>query len=171
MAEKPSSPTIFWPKLEKAKRTVKSVKESSVSMRQLVMPQHANPYNTVFGGVIMSWIDMAAAMVAERHTRSEVVTVHIENISFKSKIKVGDHVLIDASINYVGETSMLIGVKVQAENPHLGTSVHSTTAYLTFVALGDDGKPSLIPDIKAESDSEKRRYARAKDLIDTRKKV
>ncbi len=92
----------------------KTVSESSVLMRYLVMPNHTNPQNSIFGGVVMSWIDMAAAMVAERHSNRPVVTVHVDDISFKAPIKIGDHVLIKASLNYVGKTSMLIGVKVYA---------------------------------------------------------
>ncbi len=125
------------------------------------MPQHANPYNTAFGGAIMSWIDMAAAMVAEKHTRSEVVTVKIDEISFKAPIKVGYHVLIKASLNYVGKTSMEIGVRVDAENPHTGDFFHATTAYLTFVSLDKDGRPKVVPEIELKSEDEKRRFENA----------
>lgn len=144
------------------KRPTKSIKDSEVVMRQLVMPNHTNPHNTIFGGIVMSWIDMAAAMVAERHTQSPVVTVHIDDISFKAPIKVGDHVLIKAAINYVGKTSILIGVKVLSEDPFTQKTVHTTTAYLIFVAIDKNGKPKVVPGIIPSGNEELRRFQEGK---------
>lgn len=144
----------------------KKVSESSVEMRYLVMPNHTNPQNTIFGGVVMSWIDMAAAMVAERHSNRPVVTVHVDGISFKAPIKIGDHILIKASINYVGKTSMLVGVKVFAENPFTGITRHTTTAYLVFVALDDIGKPIEIKGIIPEGEDELRRFSEGKARVE-----
>lgn len=148
----------------------KTVANSAVEMRQLVMPNHTNPQNSIFGGVVMSWIDMAAAMVAERHSGRPVVTVHIDDISFKAPIKIGDHVLIKASLNYVGKTSMLIGVKVLAENPFTGITRHTTTAYLVFVALDDIGRPLQVNPVIPESEEEKRRFEEGRDRIESMKK-
>lgn len=152
----------------------KTVSESAVEMRFLVMPNDTNPQNSIFGGTVMSWIDMAAAMVAERHSNRPVVTVHVDDISFKAPMKVGDHALIKASINYVGKTSMLVGVKVIAENPFTGITRHTTTAYLVFVALDDIGRPIQIRDLIPESEDEKRRYndgqARIEDMKKNKKK-
>jgi acyl-CoA hydrolase len=140
----------------------KTVQESSVEMRELVMPHHANPHGTIFGGVVMSWIDMAAAMVATRHCAKNTVTVHVDSISFKAPIRIGDHVRIMAQVNYTGRTSMLIGVKVLSENPKTGESRHTTTAYLTFVAMDDIGRPAPVPPIVVNSEEEKRRWDEAK---------
>ncbi|MBP9680980.1 MAG: acyl-CoA thioesterase [Bacteriovorax sp.] len=148
----------------------KTVSESSVLMRYLVMPNHTNPQNSIFGGVVMSWIDMAAAMVAERHSNRPVVTVHVDDISFKAPIKIGDHVLIKASLNYVGKTSMLIGVKVYAENPFTGITRHTTTAYLAFVALDDIGRPLQVRSVVPETADEIRRFEEAKIRIEEMKK-
>lgn len=145
--------------------------ESAVEMRFLVMPNHTNPQNTIFGGVVMSWIDMAAAMVAERHSNRPVVTVHVGDISFKAPIKIGDHVLIKASINYVGRTSMLVGVKVFAENPFTGISRHTTTAYLAFVALDDIGRPIVARELITESEDELRRLEDGRNRIEAMKKT
>lgn len=90
---------------------MKKPSDSHVEIRQLVMPHHTNPKNTIFGGVVMSWIDSAAAMVAERHTQQNVVTVHINDISFKAPLLVGDHCLIKASVNYVGKPPCLLELK------------------------------------------------------------
>lgn len=149
----------------------KSPKQSSAEMRFLVMPEHTNPQNSIFGGVVMSWIDMAAAMVAERHSGRPVVTVHVDDISFKAPIKIGDHVLVKASVNYVGRTSILVGVKVIAENPFTGISRHTTTAYLTFVALDDIGRPISICKLVPETEEEKRRYIQGeKRMLDVKKR-
>lgn len=148
----------------------KTVSDSAVEMRYLVMPNDTNPQNSIFGGVVMSWIDMAAAMVAERHSNRPVVTVHVGDISFKAPIRIGDHVLIQSSINYVGKTSMLVGVKVIAENPFTGITRHTTTAYLTFVALDDIGRPIQIRGLIPETDEEKRRHEQGKKRIEDMKK-
>lgn len=148
----------------------KKASESAVEMRYLVMPNHTNPQNTIFGGVVMSWIDMGAAMVAERHSNRPVVTVHVDDISFKAPIKIGDHVLIKASLNYVGKTSMLVGVKVFAENPFTGITRHTTTAYLAFVALDDIGRPIEVRGVIPETDEEVRRFAEGKERIAVMKK-
>jgi acyl-CoA hydrolase len=148
----------------------KTVKHSALEMRYLVMPNDTNPQNSIFGGVVMSWIDMAAAMVAERHANRPVVTVHIDDISFKAPIKVGNHVLIKAAINYVGKTSMLVGVKVISENPITGIIRHTTTAYLTFVALDDLGRPIEVPQLLSETEDEKRRFNEGKIRMDELKR-
>ena len=148
----------------------KPAKESAVEMRFLVMPNDTNPQNSIFGGVVMSWIDMAAAMVAERHSNRPVVTVHVDDISFKAPIKIGDHVLIKASLNFVGKSSMLVGVKVYAENPFTGITRHTTTAYLAFVALDDIGRPIQVRGVIPESEEEKRRFNEGKARIEEMKK-
>ncbi len=144
---------------------MKTPRESQVEMRELVMPGHTNPQNTVFGGVVMSWIDVAAAMVAARHCGRPVVTVHIDDIDFIAPIKMGYHVHIQASLNYVGRTSMVVGVKVVSENPYTGESRTTTTAYLTFVALDDLGKPVQVPGLRPETPDEIRRYENAKERV------
>lgn len=148
----------------------KTAKESAVETRYLVMPNHTNPQNSIFGGVVMSWIDMAAAMVAERHSNRPVVTVHVDDISFKAPIKIGDHVLIKANLNFVGKSSMLVGVKVIAENPFTGITRHTTTAYLAFVALDDIGRPIQIRGVIPETDEEIRRFAEGRARIEDMKK-
>ena len=154
----------------KNQNEAKTVAESAVEMRFLVMPNDANPQNSIFGGTVMSWIDMSAAMVAERHSTRPVVTVHVDGISFKAPMKVGDHALIKASINYVGKTSMIIGVKVFAENPFTGIARHTTTAYLVFVALDDIGRPIQIRGLIPETEDEIRRFAEGQIRIENMKK-
>jgi acyl-CoA hydrolase len=119
----------------------------------------------------MSWIDIAAAMVAARHCGRPVVTAHISDIDFIAPIKMGYHVLIQASLNYVGKTSMIVGVKVTSENPYTGESRTTTKAYLTFVALDDLGRPIVVPELKTETEDEIRRFENAKKRVAMKKNV
>lgn len=153
------------------KTQAKTPSESAVEMREMVMPNQTNPQNTVFGGIVMGWIDIAAAMVAARHCGRPVVTAHIDDIDFIAPIKVGYHVLIQASLNYVGRTSMIIGVKVTSENPYTGEVRTTTKAYLTFVALDDLGRPVEVPSLKPETPDEIRRYENAKKRVQMKKDV
>lgn len=152
-------------------RSYKTPSESAVEMREMVMPHHTNPQNTVFGGTVMSWIDIAAAMVAARHCARPVVTAHIDDIDFLAPIKVGYHVLIQASLNYVGKSSMIVGVKVTSENPYTGETRTTTKAYLTFVALDDLGRPVTVPELKPETEEEKRRFENAKIRVAMKKEI
>lgn len=152
-------------------KTAKTPSESSIEMRELVMPNHTNPQNTVFGGTVMSWIDIAAAMVAARHCGRPVVTAHIDDIDFIAPIKMGYHVLIQASLNYVGRTSMIVGVKVTSENPYTGESRTTTKAYLTFVALDDLGRPVEVPPLQPETADEVRRFENAKKRVQMKKDI
>jgi acyl-CoA hydrolase len=135
------------------------------------MPQQANPHGTAFGGAIVAWIDMVAAMVAQRHCGKEVVTAGIDSLIFKEPIRIGDHVILKASINYVGTSSMEIGVQVSREDPYTGQQVIATTAHLTFVALDDNKKPTDVPPILPETEQEKKRYENAKIRVQTRKEL
>ena len=147
----------------------KTPKDSQVEMMEMVMPGHTNPQNTIFGGVVMSWIDIAAAMCAARHCNKPVVTVHVDDIDFRHPIKIGAHVSIKASLNYVGKSSMVIGTKVTSTNPYTGKTLVTTKAYLTFVALDEDGKPCIVPELELITEDDKRRYANAKKRTESRK--
>ncbi len=109
----------------------------------------------------MSWIDIAAAISAQRHCRKAVVTASIDSLSFVAPVYEGWVVNLKASVNFVSRTSMEVGVRVDAENPITGETFHTASAYLTFVALGPDGKPTLVPPLNLESDEDRRRNAAA----------
>lgn len=149
----------------------KTPRDSSVEARYLVMPQHANDLGIAFGGTIMSWIDMVAAMVAQRHCGRKVVTVSIDRISFLAPCRIGDHVLLRSSVNYVGHTSMEVGVQVLKECPYTGERVRATTAYLTFVALDDQGRPAVIQPILPQTPDELRRHENARLRVAARKEL
>ena len=140
----------------------RSVSESKVVMTELVLPTHTNALGSIFGGVVMSWIDIAAAIAAQRHSRKNVVTASIDAMNFVAPVYQGWVVNLKASVNYAGTTSMEIGVRVDAENPVTGETFHTASAYLTFVALDSRGKPAKILPVKPEGEDEKRRYEGAK---------
>jgi acyl-CoA hydrolase len=133
------------------------VSHSAVTMTELVLPSHTNALQSAFGGVIMSWIDVAAAISAQRHCRRPVVTASIDALNFIAPVYSGWIVNIKANVNFVSKTSLEVGVRVDAENPIEGSTFHVASAYLTFVALDDYGKPMAVPPALAETEAEKRR--------------
>jgi acyl-CoA hydrolase len=152
-------------------RKVKTPRESWIESRYIVMPQHSNDIGIAFGGTIMSWIDMVAAMAAQKHCECEVVTVSTDKISFLEPIRIGDHVLLKACVNYVGNTSMEVGVQVIRENPYTRESVRATTAYLTFVGIDNERHPITIPALKPETRDELRRNENARLRVESRKEL
>ena len=149
----------------------KSPSQSAVESRYLIMPHQANPHGTAFGGVIVAWIDITAAMAAQRHCGKEVVTAGIDTLAFKEPVRIGDHVVLRASVNYVSRTSMEVGVRVTREDPYTGEEAVATTAHLTFVALDENKKPTPAPPIRPETDQEKRRYENARLRVKARKEL
>jgi uncharacterized protein (TIGR00369 family) len=146
----------------------KRVQESSVIMAQQMNPQDANPAGNVHGGVIMKLIDTAAGAVAIRHARSNAVTASIDRLDFFHPVFVGDFVTLRASLNFVGRTSMEVGVRVESENLMTGERRHTSTAYLTYVALDGRGQPLPLPPMILETEEEKRRNREAKVRRETR---
>ncbi len=146
----------------------RTVSESSVTLAKLMLPPDANPAGNVHGGSIMKFIDDAAAVAAIRHSRRICVTASIDRIDFHAPVYVGNLLSLKASVNYAGRTSMEVGVRVEAENVKTGEVRHTSSAYLTFVAKGDDGQTVPVPKLIPESDEEKRRYAEAKRRRDER---
>lgn len=144
--------------------TSKTVSESTVSLSHLMLPQDANPAGNVHGGVIMKYIDNAAVVVAVRHSRAISVTASIDQLDFYVPMHVGELLTLTASLNFVGKTSMEIGVRVEGENLLTGDIKHVATAYLTFVALFDKNAPvRQVPDLILETDDQKRRNEEAKE--------
>ena len=139
----------------------KSASASKVVMTELVLPSHTNSLDTVFGGVIMSWIDIAAAITAQRHCNTEVVTASIDDLHFIAPVKKGWVVNLKASINFVSRTSVEVGVRVDAENPRTGEAFHTASAYLTFVSLGVDGRPTPVNPLILDSEDVIRRNKQA----------
>jgi acyl-CoA hydrolase len=145
----------------------KPVKESIITISHLMQPEHANPGGIVHGGVVMKEIDNAAGVVAIRHCKKPAVTASIDRIDFYNMVFVGNLVTFKASVNNAWNSSMEIGVRVEAEDLLTGEIRHVASAYLTFVAVSEEGKPVNVPKVNPVTDDEKRRANEA----EARKKV
>lgn len=137
------------------------VRGSQVTFADLAEPQSQNVAGTFFGGALLAFIDRAAAFCAMQHAGRPVVTKNMDSVEFNQPIYIGELVIIHASVNFAGTTSMEVGVKVLARNPITGEERHTNSCFVTFVALDENGRPTRIPAVLPESDDEKRRYAAA----------
>ncbi|MFA4915429.1 MAG: acyl-CoA thioesterase [Syntrophales bacterium] len=146
----------------------KKVKESTLTMVHQMTQLDANTSGNVHGGVVMKHIDITAGIVAARHACKNVVTASLDRLDFHNPVFIGELLNLKASLNLVGRTSMEVGVRVEAENLLTGAARHTASAYLTFVALGPDGRPSPVPPLILESDGDKRRNQEAKARKDMR---
>lgn len=141
----------------------RTVRETQHETSQLMLPQHSNNLGLVFGGVILAMMDTASAVSAIRHARSICVTASVDRVDFREPIHLGDLVIMKCSVNYVGRTSMEVGVRVESEDLQTGNRRHTNSCYLTFVAIDRNGKPVEVPKLVPESEDEKRRFEAAKD--------
>lgn len=132
---------------------------SATHQEHLVRPQHTNAHGTLFGGEVMAWVDVAAATCVMRHAGKAVVTASIDALHFLAPIQLGSIVCIDASVNYTARTSCEVGVKVTSKNPITGEDNHTATAYLTFVALDGNGRPTPMPPVTPVTEADKKRFA------------
>lgn len=141
-----------------SKRPSRTVSETAHETSALMMPLDENARGHVFGGVVLAMMDKSAAVCAIRHARTSCVTVSVDRVDFREPILVGDLVHMKASVNFVGRTSMEIGVRIEAENMLLGTRRHTNSCYVTYVALDRDGKPTEVPTLELETDADRRRF-------------
>ena len=146
----------------------KSVRDSKITMAHVMMPMDANPAGNVHGGSVMKYIDNIAGAVAIRHTRSNSVTASIDRLDFHHPVYTGNLLILKASLNLVGRTSMEVGVRVESENPYSGKVNHTASAYLTMVALDENSNPKEVPGLILETNEEKRRNNAAKARRNTR---
>jgi acyl-CoA hydrolase len=134
---------------------------SRIQLAQMMMPEHANPHGNVHGGWIMKLVDEAGALASTRHAAHRTVTVAIDQMVFRHPIHIGDLVLFNSEVTYAGRTSMEVEVDVIAENPISGEQIHTNAAYLVYVAIDDDGRPTQIPPLVAETPEEQARMEAA----------
>ena len=140
----------------------KFVKDSQVSMIELVLPNDTNMLNNLLGGRLMHWMDIAAAMAASKHCNTIAVTAAVDDLSFHIPIKLGNIVTLNASVNRAFNTSMEVGVKVEAEDFETGEKRHSNSAYITFVSIDKNtGDKMKVPPVIPETETEKKRYEQA----------
>jgi acyl-CoA hydrolase len=139
----------------------KPVRESISEYAEIALPNDVNQLGNVLGGKVMHLVDLAGAMAAIRHARLPAVTVSVDSLQFLHPVHSGELILLQSSVNRVFRTSMEVGVKVTTENLLSGHRLHTCSAYLTFVALDKQGKPTVVPPVIPETEEEKRRYREA----------
>jgi acyl-CoA hydrolase len=140
----------------------KPVSASRSEMTEIVLPAQTNPLGKLLGGQVMHLVDMVAAMAAHRHSASYVVTASVDYIDFRNPINLGEIVTLKSQVNRVFHTSMEVGVEVYSENVMLGEKKHTTTAYVTFVAIDEKTRcPKPVPPLIVKTAEEKRRYEEA----------
>ncbi|MBI4428850.1 MAG: acyl-CoA thioesterase [Ignavibacteriales bacterium] len=139
----------------------KLTRDSQVEMTEMVLPNDANRLGNLLGGRLMQWMDIAAAIASWRHTNRICVTASVDELHFLHPIKIGEVVILKASVNRAFNTSVEVGVRVLKENPLTGDRKHTNKAYLTFVSVDDEGNPVPVPPVKPTTKEEKRRYKQA----------
>ena len=137
------------------------VSHSQTTITELMIPSYANFGGKIHGGIILSLMDKVAYACATRHAGTYCVTVSVEGVNFMSPINVGELVSLLASVNYVGNSSLVIGIRVVSENISSGEKIHTNTSYFTMVAKGADGKPVTVPELILENDEDIRRFLEA----------
>jgi len=147
----------------------KTCNDSRVVRTSRIFPNDVNNHNTLFGGKLMSDMDMIASISATRHSRRECVTASTDSVDFLSPITPQDSVCVESFVTWTGTTSMEVFVKVIAENLISGKRKIAATAFLTFVALDEKGKPTPIPKVIPETEEEKKLYETGKERADKRK--
>lgn len=140
----------------------KSIGESRVTLAVMMQPEHANSFGNVHGGWIMKLVDEAGGLACMRHAQQRVVTVAVDQLTFKHPILIGDLVTLFAEVSFTGRTSMEVEVKVTAENPLTGDAFHTNTAFLVYVAIDEAGKPIPVPPLKPRTEAQKKRMEQAK---------
>jgi uncharacterized protein (TIGR00369 family) len=146
----------------------KTVSASRIKISQLMQPEHANNLGNVHGGVIMKLVDEAGALACMRHAQQRVVTVAVDQMTFRQPIRLGDLVTLTAEVSYVGRTSMEAEVHVEAENPITGERTFTNDAYLVYVALDQDGNPVPVPPLIPETEDQRLRMQDGKARQDYR---
>ena len=147
----------------------KTVKNTHVIMHELILPNDTNLLGNVLGGRVMHLMDMCAAMSAYKHARTAVVTASVDRLDFLAPAKMGEIMILKSSVNYTGKSSMEVGVRIESENPKTGDIYHTSSAYLTFVSLNENGKPQRVDNISPENDNEIRRFKEGKVRHEERK--
>lgn len=141
----------------------KSVRASRTTITELMIPSYANFGGKIHGGILLSLMDKVAFACASKHSAAYCVTVSVDNVDFVQPIEVGELVSMKASVNYVGNSSMVVGIRVTAENVMKGFVKHTNTSYFTMVAKGDDNKPVQVPALILDNKEDVRRFVEARE--------
>lgn len=147
----------------------KNIEESQVTISELMLPSHTNFSGKIHGGYILFLMDQIAFACASKHSRNYCVTASVDTVDFLMPIEVGELVTLKASINYVGNTSMIVGIRVEAENIHSGKKKHCNSSYFTMVSKNDDGENMQVPGLILDSKTEIRRFVKSLRRIQMKK--
>ena len=149
----------------------KAVSASQTTITELMIPSYANFGGKIHGGILLSLMDKVAYACASKHAGSYCVTVSVDKVEFLQPVEVGELVSLHASVNYVGRTSMIIGIRVEAQNVKQGTIKHTNSCYFTMVAKGDDDKPTPVPMLVLENTEHVKRFIEAMNMREIKSKV
>ena len=141
--------------------TRRTVSDSRTEMTEIVLPNDTNQLGNCMGGRVMHFMDIGAAIAARRHARTTCVTAAVDQIDFHRPVPMGSVLIVKSSVNLAGRTSMEIGVRVELESTRSGLREHCASAYFTFVALDEQGKPTPVPELDFKTETDKRRHADA----------
>lgn len=151
-------------------KAYKHVEETRITISELMLPSHANFSGKIHGGYILSLLDQIAFACASKHSGEYCVTASVDTVDFLNPIEVGELVTMSASVNYVGRTSMVVGVRVEAENIRTGEKKHCNSSYFTMVAKDKNGKSVIVPGLIVDDELEVRRFLKAIKRIEMKKK-
>lgn len=149
----------------------KPVRLSQTTITELMIPSYANFGGKIHGGIILSLMDKVAYACSAKHAGTYCVTVTVDKVAFLQPVEVGELVSLHASVNYVGRSSMIVGIRVEALNVRTSVVKHTNSSYFTMVAKGDDDKPTEVPPLALENDEEVKRFIEAMNMKEIRNKV
>ncbi len=147
----------------------KYVRESQVTISELMLPSHSNFNGKIHGGYILSLLDQIAFACASKHCREYCVTASVDTVDFLKPIEIGELVTMKASVNYVGNTSMVIGIRVEAEDIHTGKKKHCNSSYITMVAKTKEGKSLQVPGLYLSNEQEIKRFVKSMKRIEMKR--
>ncbi|CAM1348541.1 acyl-CoA thioesterase [Tenacibaculum crassostreae] len=151
------------------KNNFRNIEDTRITISELMLPSHANFSGKIHGGYILKLMDQIAFACASKHSGTYCVTASVDTVNFINPIEVGELVTMKASINFVGKTSMVVGIRVEAQNIQTGFTKHCNSSYFTMVAKDDEGKNAKVPGIILNSKNEIRRFLEAIHRNDTKK--
>lgn len=149
----------------------KPVRLSQTTITELMIPAYANFGGKIHGGILLSLMDKVAYATASKHAETYCVTVSVDKVEFLQPVEVGELVLMHASVNYVGKTSLVVGIRVEAQNVKTGIVKHTNSSFFTIVAKGDDDKPTQVPELILENEEEIKRFIEAMRMKEIKAKV
>jgi uncharacterized protein (TIGR00369 family) len=149
----------------------KPVRDSQTTITELMIPSYANFGGKIHGGILLSMMDKVAYACASKHAGTYCVTVSVDKVEFLQPVEVGELVALKASVNYVGRTSLIVGIRVESENVKTGVIKHTNSSFFTMVAKGDDNKPQQVPELILENEEDVKRFIEAMKVREIKEKV